>query len=365
MKTPFAVLKIQGLSFRDLNLWQAVDWIEFNEGEEKMDMLTVKMSGIEGLIFDKNLFEHGADVEFAIGYQSEFETLYEFLFEGLIKTLEPTWDDVPNFVLEAFDYSLLMDKKIDKAYQNMKVSAIITDIAGKYPKIKNLDIDTADIKPPTDEQLFDQEITDREFVQKLALLCGYRFWVSKDTLHFKNYNKVADFPSGSTLMFGHPSREGNWIILKGFAPRTDIEGIATTIRIISERPLSIENISADAREIELVLGKKSSIRIVYEIFGERVKTIRNRLPKDVDEAQKMTKAELTRESMEFLQGSGELEEGNPYIRAGQIRHIVLNGLPDIDGIFSGEYIITATTHRLSDQGYGTVFECKRNALDYE
>jgi len=356
MKVPFAVVKIGGESFRELKLWEMTDAVVFDEGADKMDRVTVRMSMKHGGEFSKDIFKHGADAELAIGYKDDVVSV----FTGLVKTLQPTFPDsqAPGLTWEAFDYSILMVAERWHAFQNRTIGGVAKEVAKGYPSIKKVEVDEPEMELEKNEQLFNQSKTDREFLRELAKWVGYRFHLTKDTLYFKKLEKEEDLDA--LVYRPHAGDEG--LVLKSFTPRTDIEGIVSGIRILNETPRNIEDVDANTREIMLVLGLKGAHELCFEIFGERASTYFDRKPKDQNEAKQAAAAKLSEESLKFMSGNGDLQEGCPYLRAGQIRELKLRGLPTIDEEFNGDYLITDTTHTISDRGYDTRFDIRRNAL---
>jgi phage protein D len=95
---------------------------------------------------------------------------------------------------------------------------------------------------------------------------------------------------------------------------------------------------------------------VEKAFSARQEIIADRPINSEDEAKKLAVATLENIAKDMVKGTGSTV-GLPDLRAG--------GVIELEGIgnrFSGRYFVTSTTHAISDSGYTTQFECRREEL---
>jgi phage protein D len=104
------------------------------------------------------------------------------------------------------------------------------------------------------------------------------------------------------------------------------------------------------------VGDEAGQDAIEKSFGEREEVITDRPVNSVDEAKKLALGVLEQIAKEMVKGNGSTL-GLPDLRAGSV--VMIGGMGKR---FSGRYFVTATTHTISDGGYVTGFECRREEL---
>jgi phage protein D len=101
------------------------------------------------------------------------------------------------------------------------------------------------------------------------------------------------------------------------------------------------------------LSAEGRIDAVEQSFGDREEVITHLPVPDVAEAERQAIAALDQIAKQMVKGNGSTL-GLPDLRAGS--YVQIDGMGKR---FSGPYFVTATTHTISDGGYTTSFECRR------
>jgi phage protein D len=104
------------------------------------------------------------------------------------------------------------------------------------------------------------------------------------------------------------------------------------------------------------VGSRGGESTIEQSFNQRKEIVVDRPIHSKKEAETLALETLERISKDMVKGTGSTV-GLPDLRAGSV--VMMGGLGTR---FSGRYFVTSTTHAISDSGYTTQFECRREEL---
>lgn len=351
------VIAIDGSDLESLGLLEFFDRATHIDSVEAFDSLDIQFSAPSGVdTVSPSKVMIGSDVQLVVGEEERFT--------GKIKGWSPDFDG-RTVTVHCFDYSLTMrGEEKTRSFNNMTLGQIITSIAGKYPKIKNLDVDDPDFQPRG--QIAQSNQCDRSFLLDLSNYCDRIFWIGGDTLHFRSLDSL-EFDSRILVL--HPEAdqtdEALYEELAGFRPAINIIDVDSTIEVISEDTSLKDNIKGVSTQDLIYDGDLPGRDFVISICGDRKRIILDRAPKDEREAVKIAKAHFSKRADNFVSGEGHLVFGNPKLIAGSRRQVLLNGFPGFDSVLSGMYKIKEVTGVIEGNILETSFSFGRNAINEE
>ncbi len=295
-------------------------------------------------IDDEKLFAIGNEVEIRLGYANDVATV----LVGEIIGLEPEFasDRPPSMTVRGYDrrHRLLRDRKT-RTFSKQKDSDIAAQIASDAkltPQVQDSQV--------VHDYVVQANQTDLEFLQERARLIQYEVFVEDKTLFFR---PVANAASEILTL----SLEQD---LLEFYPRlTSMSQInQVTVRgwDIKEKQATIGQ-ARTGDEVSRMGGENSGAGLVETAFGAASTSVIDRPVMTQAEADRIAKGRFNRAVLGLISGEG-MCWGRTDLQAGKV--IKLDGLGKR---FSGQYYVTAVTHRYrSDRGYYTHFQVRRNAI---
>jgi hypothetical protein len=284
--------------------------------------------------------ELGAAIDISFGYASK----YTPVFSGYITSItgDYTENETPGLIVRGMDMSFLMMRGAKhKTWTKKKYSDIVKTIAGEH-KSSSSNVDATTVELPVVVQ---SGVSDYHFVQQLAKLVGYDFFVV-----------------GKNLYFRKPATQTSPVVTLDWG--SGLRSVSIDMNI-AEQLTGAEVVAWDVKEQKLVKGVAGAItkigshsktgKDLLSKLGTYVETVQSNAISQ-DEAKGYATAHLQRQSMQLVSGSGECV-GIPEIRAG--RYIKFDKL---DKKFNGLYYLTAVTHLLDSDGYITRFQVRGNAV---
>jgi phage protein D len=190
------------------------------------------------------------------------------------------------------------------------------------------------------------------FLKDAARLCGFEFFLTRNTLFFINPRKERS--NGILTLKWHEN-------LQEFLPRINTAGLVPLVEVWGHLPNSKKPIvkTADADNVDLVehgtKGITSGSKIAERLNHEKVKII-NRNFSTEQEASDMAKAHLNITSDKVITASCSIV-GNPDLTPGQ--YVKIEG---IGRNLSGKYFVTDVTNTIDGNGYSTKFNVSRNNI---
>lgn len=255
------------------NIRGMIERIEYEEADGMADLLRIRINDSldpdgKMRIRDSRLFMPGNAVSVWMGYGASIR----HIGRAIIRRVRPTFPGGGPPTMEIVGYtadSLMADSapealketknlkkggvrvknsKAGRTWTQAKYSEAVRDRAEAYGFLTDID-DTPE--PPTD---FIQKanMTDFDFIQGIANLTGFVFWVDGDehgewTLHFRDPNKLQQSDVQDqvyTFKYG----DGDFSTLLNFEPELGIQGSITKLLVQTKDPISGKVLQASVEE---------------------------------------------------------------------------------------------------------------------
>lgn len=206
-------------------------------------------SGSSQRLVDTKIFQPGNEITLALGYGTQLQ----HVGRALIRKIRPTFpsNGIPTIVVTAYTKDVVMmdnapkgsKKKKNKGGRRFKDatwSSAVRERALDY----GFDLDVDDTPEAPHDFIQKVGLTDYDFVNGLANLTGYVFWVDGDaagkwTLHFKNPEKItpADvWPDEKPRKYTFRYNDGNYSSLLNFEPEIVLQGSQTELKVQTKDP---------------------------------------------------------------------------------------------------------------------------------
>jgi phage protein D len=310
-------------------------------------MLAVELAGgdpdNETAWIDDGTFAIGAAVEIKMGYGASLSTLIAAEITGL----EPTFvrGGWPALIVRGHDrrHRLLRGRKT-RSFVQQKDS----DIAAAIASEAGLTAQAVDSQVVHDYVLQANQ-TNMEFLQERAARIEYEVVVEGKTLHFRpvqnDQGEVLTLTPEDDLLEFHPRlstmRQFGELELRGWSPKDKKEIVAK---------------AKSGDEVSTMGGTNSGAAIAESAFGPAAFLLSDVPVFTQAEADQLARARFNRAVLGLVLGDGVCT-GRSDLHPGQVIKI--------DGIgtrFSGQYYVTATSHRYCQrEAYQTHFVVRRNA----
>lgn len=281
----------------------------------------------------------GKSIEVKMGYVDKLETV----FLGLITSIDIEYpsDSMPSVSVTAMDVSFLMMKGLNsKQWENMKYSDVAEELGDKYCSKVIVD-PTKDII----DTIAKNQMTDFHFLQYLAMINNYEFFVVGRTMYFRE--RSTSLKPVTSLAYGKNLRSFSTDMnladqIGGYAVRFWDPKQQKTIQVESKKINKLGSNTRTGKDIMNALG--NFVDIVYSNVQSK------------EEAQSLADALINEKLMGLVSGSGECI-GIPELRAG--RHIQIDG---VGKKMNQPYVLTSARHTISSSGYLTSFQVEGNAF---
>lgn len=303
---------------------------------------------------DTDLFDPGTELELAMGYRGGTDGL-QILITGEITSLRPTFPAGGQPTLAVIGLNLLhrfRSKQVSAAYENRTDSEIARAIASSL----GLSLRT-DPAAEAREERFEYVAQINEypvlFLLARARRIGYDLFVEESVGGPGLYFGPSTRPARPTYALDY----GRSLI--SFQPELSTANQVGTVTVKGWDAVRKQPITASAKRSELTTtGLGSAGNQAFEdAVATREEIITDRPVHTETEAKTLAVETLERIAKELVTGTGAVV-GLPELRAGSVVH--LGGLGQR---FSGRYLVTTTTHALTDAGYTTQFGCRREEVD--
>lgn len=292
---------------------------------------------------DDQLFALGNEVDIHLGYADDLATV----IVGELTGLEPEFacDRPPSLTLRGYDRRHRLQRgRHTRTFTQLKDS----DIASQMASEVGLTAEVQDSRV-THDYLLQTNQTNLAFLKERASLIQYEVVVENKTLFFRPVGNADG--SALTLTLDHD--------LLTFSPRlSSMQQVNQVVvqgwNIQEKAPFTGQ--SANGDEVSTMGGQASGSRLTDQAFGTAVAQVVDVPVMTQAEVDQVAKAYLNRSGLHFIEGDGACW-GRTDLKPGQV--ITLEGLGQQ---FSGQYYVTAVTHRYRpDRGYVSQFRVRRNA----
>jgi phage protein D len=292
---------------------------------------------------DENLFKLGNVVEVKLGSAGELKTL----IIGEVTGLEPEFarNRLPSLIVRGYDrrHRLHRGRKT-KTFVQKKDSDIASQIASEAGLTAQ-----AEDSGVTHDYVVQANQTDMEFLQERARRIQYEVIVDDKTLFFRpvanDESEVLTLTLEDDLLEFYPrlssARQVSGVAVRGWNPKDKKEFLGE---------------AKTGDEVSTMGGQNSGGALIEAAFGAAATMVSDRPVMTQAEADQMAKARFNNAVLGLIYGEGVCR-GRTDLRAGKVIKIDAIGRR-----FSGQYYVTAASHRYSpQQGYYTHFTVRRNA----
>jgi len=351
------------------NVEQFVKSLEYESCDGIADAARLRLENPNNMVSDSKMFQPGNEmgIRFGYGHTSELKHIGRV---KIIRTI-PQYpkDSVPNIEIVGYTRDAEMadntpNEGKKRIYSDFKYSDMVEEKADAYGM--KIDIDETE---GTFNRVQVASMNDYEFVQGLANLTGYVFWVDGDengvwTLHFKR--------PGNALVqekqYEFTYNEGDLSTLLSFRPEKLIKGSYTSIKVMARDRKTGRIIEAEAKEennaspdlkasgdptggIDGEYTTGSDIKLFFNDFSFDI--VANKRFESEAETIAWAQQWFRRQRENFVMASGEII-GIEDVMARQ-QHTIKNVSTGDDGL----YYFSKVKHKFSVAGYACAFNARR------
>jgi uncharacterized protein len=353
--------------------------LTIEEDNDKPDQLTIQMS--DPFKVFSHALQEGMEVEVDLGTVED----HSLIFRGQIYRTEGNFpqESVPSLALVAYDRSMKMGlRKRSRPWSDLKLSEIVTTIAGEYFAPGNIEVNLKGDPSFTGNGIRQQNETDLAFLFRLAARYDCETFVvadeSGDTLHFIAQYHIMQAEPEITLYHGRSGVPNRLLNFEATADVSDIQLSRVFSGMEYETGEPVEPTTAPVEAVgstqDPFLDENLAIfRARYPDKAAQLQTllsgagaIQAALRADLGGVERQTTPGFTSSdelgvraenqfstSLHGMRGSGTAL-GNHRIRA-QASMLIA----DAGGRFSGTWYLSQVRHLLDAQGYQTEFQCQR------
>ncbi len=286
-------------------------------------------------------FNLGDEIKISMGINQNVA-----MMTGEITSLEPQFGESCTMEIRGFDrMHKLRFGTFRRSFAEMTDSDIVSSIVQEAGLTVKAD-STSTVHP----YVFQNNISNYEFLRRRASECGFEIMVDNKTFVFRQSQESSS--PVVTLEYGL-DLERLSISMKALT-----EGSSVEVRgwdVLNKTEISASATSGN--ELSLMKGSKSGFAMSGQAFSDSATVLSSTPVVDASHAETIAKAVYNARLREFLSAEGSTN-GNPGIRAGKT--IEIKGLGTK---FSGVYYVVSSTHTISSRdGYSTTFKLRRTAV---
>lgn len=284
-------------------------------------------------------FTLGKPIDISLGYVDKFTPVFTGFITSVVVDFPE--DGAPGIIVRGMDLSFLMMKGTkSRSWNKKKYSDIVQEIAKTYGAQVHVDATTTEY--PTISQ---SQINDYHFIQNMANLVNYDFFVVGKHLYFRK--PLTEMTPVMTLEMGKT--------LRSLSIDMNLAEQITGVKVRAWDNKELKVIEGESAAITKLGGNSKTGKDILAAKGDFLEHVYTNVT-SVEEAKTYATALLGRHAMKLVSGTGECI-GIPEIRAG--RYIKLDG---VGQKFNHPYYITGATHLMNDEGYTTRFQLGGNAV---
>lgn len=394
-------IKIEGAEI-PIGIRQLVQRLEYESAEGMADALKVTVldpdfvppKGVGGesigRLSETKIFQPGNEVSVAMGYGGQLQ----HIGRAIIRKTRPSFPANNTPTIEVIAYtkdSAMMDNAPEKSkkvkgkggrrFKDVKYSEAVRERAADYGF--SLDVD----ETPEEPRSFIQKVglSDYDFVNGLANLTGFLFWVDGDaegiwTLHFRDPEKIAAAGSSDSVSIQEKKytfkyNQGAFSSLLAFEPELAIQGAITKLKAVTKDvvtgklievefteendrapetkvAISGDTLSAVDQVLEGEHTTASDIKLYLNDFAFEIRA--NRRFRTEQGLAAWARQWFRRQRENFIMARGATI-GVETLKARQI-----HAMTGIGASLSGDYYFSRVNHIMSDtQGYMCDFNCRK------
>lgn len=307
---------------------------------------------------DQDLFDPGKEVELWMGYFGKQKL--RLMIKGQITSLRPSFPTAGQPTLAISGLNLIHKFRTtqeSRAYEDLTDSQIAQQVGTRLGLTVRTDSTAAANEKPYKYVLQDNKYA-IIFLMERARRVGYDLFVEETGENGQ---------AGESRLYFGPSDNIRRITYKLSFGKSLIEfrPELTTARQVGQ--VTVRGWDATAKKAITQTATRSDIKTkgvgseggqsaIEQAFNQRQEIVADRPIQSEEEAKRLAVATLENIAKDMVKGNGSTV-GLPDLRAG--------GVVELEGMgnrFSGRYFVVATTHAISDSGYTTQFECRREEI---
>ena len=293
----------------------------------------------------QGLFDFGNHVVISLGYANRLERMCD----GLVQRISASYSEglAPSFSVSGSDtaFDIMSEPRESETFRDMTDSDIVARVAGVAGLRAETD-PTRTVHPVRTKQSGQSYL---QYLRDLARATGFEFSFAGQSLVFTapRRSEQADMK----LSWGHD--------LLSFQPQIDTTKQLSEVVVRAWDPVNhrlIEERAMAGEEPPQEPGRQFGSEIARDKKRSAKRVISDRPVRSPQEAKQMAESELARASDRLVTGSGET------VGLLELRPAMCLELDGLGAWFNGKYRIIKVTHTISDSGYRSRFEARRNAL---
>ncbi len=338
-------IKVDG-AFLASKIMDALIDVEVDSSMGVPDMFIMRFHDDDlAIMNDSSKFSPGAEVEISliqsVQGQNGAPSPAKVITKGEIVAVEPEFhqDTTAMLTIRGFDKS---HRLIRGTKTRVFVDSTHSDIVSKIATESGLSA-AVDATTTTYKHVFQDNQTDRAFLEDLARQNGYKLYYADNKLNFKKFDTA-----GSTieLVWGET--------LRSFSPRLSLARQVNEVKVkgwdVKAKQAILGTATSSSTQPQVGVGKSGGQLLQSSLAAATYTEVRQAVTNQA-EAQSVAKALLDQINTEFIEAEG-VAFGNPDIKAG-----VTLKFTNLGARFSGTYRITSAIHHYSAvTGYDTHFK---------
>jgi len=341
-RNPMYRITLNGEDILKVSYTKTVESVEIEDNDLLMDKAKVVLNNRGLKLTDADIFQEGSELKIWMGYPA---TELEFMGTFYLDEPQYTFGAKPQIILKAKGEAIRLQRTEKRRLFNKKTySQIVREIASEYNLLT--DIDSSPIRY---EQVSQINMTDAQFITKLADRLGYQFFVEDGKLHFHK-------PRIETIKFELTYREQGLGNLKYFNLSEPTLLRSRVFDVSQFDPLNGEVFSYSTSDKPDEVSRK--FQSSRRTMTSKARTSYNIVQYDGTEPKKFLTQQCQMQNAQELKNKADTAaQSEVYIIRGQgsaigegkikARRVVqINGI----GKFSGTYYLKTTFHRIK-RGY--------------
>lgn len=364
-KSPYKKVLLRDSNNRDIS--DLISNFTYQQSVDRDNVLTLVIPNATVQMVDDDALQEGQVVIFSFGY-IQLKNSKKYL--GRISNINPVYEKTITLNIKVTDFGPLLKKdEIDKVWQNLTISDIVTEIAQKHGLSSRVDSTSKKY-----ENMPQGGKTDFEFIKYLTTFPSdvpYQFWIEGQTLNFQKRN----LKKQSVVNHVYNDGRGKILSFKPSSMETKKEGGSKETETVGIDPLTGEDVSKKANKDTVKNDEKLDDYVIhYNTNGEQTykssaayqkkkkeneqhATGKKILVHSGDSEESENIANKSKKDSELNDNTAELQiEGDPAVEADDI--ITISG---VGNKFGGNWYVHEVTHEIGNKIYTTTESLKRNA----
>lgn len=368
-RVPIVDFTLGNRTLDDLNVRHLLQYAEFEEAIGKFDSVVLSFKDGPELAQAWDLARHGNVLQLSMGYYNDIVLPMCLTF---LSSIEPNFED-QTVQIHFSGYLRAMDVgEKDRSLNGRTIREVVEEIVADYEPLVVGTIEQGDTKISSTNTQSKQ--SDLSFLEGIASSFGMKWKIEPTdktgqwalSLYRLEYDKTK--AQQHLPIHAYPEKEflsdEKSLKLRRFRPKSNIFGVSSRVEIRSnnpDRPVVVDTDPKDpTKEPRVVYGSD----VVAVVFGEVVRVHFYENVTDEDAARIIGEQTLQMDELAFVTATNaQMQEGHPELRVGEVRRIVPHGISLFEKVFVGDYMITASRHRVdSKTGYDTWISVAMNSL---